>query len=329
MFAMMFIMALFASCSNNNESKVQGDIITKSPANSEYQINSLSELPFMDYSECEAYATRCAELHNQALSYAYERLNEWYYTDSRLLYEALHSEEARIWLCSELINHALIRIEEENQDLEGTIDLFQTLTSISMLEKEPAYRQLFCEDDKYAAVLDSINGMYSNKSSELFSYFDNMIYEDIEYISGYYGGSYAPALPLIFGNAMYPYSLEYWQSEYYNWFEVFLQAEGENGDGGDGGGEEGDGEGDGGDDQWKENLKNIGASDAYGAARGAVDACLGLGLGLIVPGANLGVGGTIAAMALCSGIGESIMTLVDQTKEDVRMYMIEGVYPSY
>ena len=140
---MTFIMALFASCSENNEGKVQGDMVTKSPANSEYQISSLSELPFMDYSECEAYATWCADLHNQALSYAYERLNEWYYTDSRRLYEALHSEEAKNWLCRELTNHALIRIEEENQDLEGMIDLLLTLTNIPTPDKEQVYYQLF------------------------------------------------------------------------------------------------------------------------------------------------------------------------------------------
>ena len=156
--------------------------------------------------------------------------------------------------------------------------------------------------------------------------------EDIEYVSGYYGGSYAPALPLIFGYTMYPYSLEYWQNEYHNWFEVFLQAENENGDGGDSGRDEGGGEeggGDKGDDKWKEDLKNIGISDAYGAARGAVNACIGLGTGLIVPGVNLGVGGTIALMALSIGVEESIMTALTQSKDDVRMYMIEGVYPSY
>ncbi len=329
---MTFIMALFASCSENNEGKVQGDMVTKSPANSEYQISSLSELPFMDYSECEAYATWCADLHNQALSYAYDRLNEWYYTDSRRLYEALHSEEAKNWLCRELTNHALIRIEEENQDLEGMIDLLLTLTNIPTPDKEQVYYQLFGENDTYATILDSINGMYSNKSSELFSYFDHALYEDIEYVSGYYGGSYAPALPLIFGYTMYPYSLEYWQNEYHNWFEVFLQAENENGDGGDSGRDEGGGEeggGDKGDDKWKEDLKNIGISDAYGAARGAVNACIGLGTGLIVPGVNLGVGGTIALMALSIGVEESIMTALTQSKDDVRMYMIEGVYPSY
>lgn len=328
-FGMSVLTALFAAivlvaCTNENVTDEKP--LTKSDGKVEPTL-SFREFDEMTQEEAEYYGTLCADLHNQALEYAYDAFSNM---DTYTLYEYLHDSTVRMNVSIEIMEQFL----EEYVNNEEIMELFPSTNELLTYQQSYEYKEcseiLFNECHEYLPLILYVEdpNIYPDAPNEYINTLMQGVYSCV--------GTYVPMIPVFCCIEVSDSSYSYWTTKYDKWFELFYAADEEHyynsGDGeGDGdGGDDGDG---GNKDQWKDNLMDVAKSDAQGAIDGAKSALVTLGVGMLtgslVPGGAGVAAGTIAATALAQAVVESIFTVGAQLTDDIMEARIYGEYIHY
>lgn len=327
-FGMSVLTALFAAivlvaCTNENvtdEKPITKSNETAWPDNAPFSFRNLGELT---EEEAEEYGTMCAELHNEALEYAYNAFSNM---DTYTLYEMLHDSATMYTVTIEIVEQFVAEYvnDIEHEDIFSSTEELLTYTESDEYKE---YRETLIEDNA-----GRLNDFYDLDPDKYSVHFGDLasLYASME---SYYCtiGTYIPMLPAFCGLKMSEYSTSYWNTEYDKWFELFYYADEEHHD--DGEGDDGDG-GDGDKkDPWRDNLRDVAMSDVHGAIAGAVGSVVSIGvkaiIGLTTPVGTAAVVGSIVADALKSAVISSTITVIGQIKDDMTEVRAYGEYIHY
>lgn len=330
-FGMSVLTALFAAivlvaCTNENvtdEKPLTKSNETAWPADDPFSFRDLGELT---EEEAEEYGTMCAELHNEALEYAYNAFSNM---DTYTLYEMLHDSATMYTVTIEIVEQF---VAEYVNDIEHE-DIFSSTEELLTYTESDEYKEyretLLDECNQYNKILRSFYDLNVEQYTVYFTRVDDLYTSMVAYYDCI--GTYIPMLPAFCGLKMSEYSTSYWNTEYDKWFELFYYADEEHHD--DGEGDDGDG-GDGDKkDPWRDNLRDVAMSDVHGAIAGAVGSVVSIGvkaiIGLTTPVGTAAVVGSIVADALKSAVISSTITVIGQIKDDMTEVRAYGEYIHY
>lgn len=331
-FGMSVLTALFAAivlvaCTNENvtdEKPLTKSNETAWPADDPFSFRDLGELT---EEEAEEYGTMCAELHNEALEYAYNAFSNM---DTYTLYEMLHDSATMYTVTIEIVEQF---VAEYVNDIEHE-DIFSSTEELLTYTESDEYKEyretLFEVCNGNIGILWNFyypdNGQYNVNFTDVQTLYSGMreCYE-----CGI--GTYIPMLPVFCGLRTSEYSTSYWNTEYDKWFELFYYADEEHHD--DGGGDDGDG-GDGDKkDPWRDNLRDVAMSDVHGAITGATGSIINIGVkalfGLTTPVGTAAIVGSIVTETVIHAVVESTFAAIRQIKDDMTEVRAYGEYIHY